>query len=66
MHEVTPNLDVGAVNDGNLRSDLTDQGDKAWHLRVVCGEKKPTSATKSASSFPKQVAGAENKDPQVP
>lgn len=61
MHEVTPNLDVGAIDDGNLRSDFTDQGDKAWHLWVICGDKKPTSATKSASFFLKQVTVAENK-----
>lgn len=65
MHEVTPNLDVGAVDDGNLRSDFTDQGDKAWHLWVICGDKIPASA-KSMSFFPKQVTLAVNKDSQVP
>ena len=35
VHEITPDLNVRAVDDGELRPDFLDERDEARHLRVV-------------------------------
>lgn len=36
VHEVTPDLDVRAVDDRHVRADALDERDQPRHLRVVC------------------------------
>lgn len=33
--EVAPDLDVGAVEDGAVGRGFFDEGDEAWHLRII-------------------------------
>ena len=35
VHKITPDLNVRAVDDGELRPDFLDERDEARHLRVV-------------------------------
>jgi hypothetical protein len=35
MDEVAPNFNMGAIHDRKFWSDLLDEGDQTWHLRVI-------------------------------
>ena len=40
MHEVTPDFDVGTVDDREVGTYALDEGDETRHLRVICSSRE--------------------------